>query len=410
MTNDFSNKPSINDLADRIAGLSADKRALLELEIKKRGTRASAESIMPRSDSRDSVPLSFAQQRLWFLDQYEPNSSVYNVSAALRFTGKLNTDALERGIKEIVGRHEALRTTFSIVDGEPVQIIAPAPNLSLPVVDLGERLESEREQEARRLAREEALRPFDLTRGPLFRATLIRLSATDHILLLTLHHIVADGWSLSVLYRELSALYAAFAGGKPSPLEPLPVQYADFAVWQRGWMQGAVLESQLSYPVLSYYRSQHDNQSWLSALTAVLDTCTLLIAGVKDIDPYQAQLTFAMSRHAVVDLALVFKLSPPVSIPERLPPEEFNRLRELLLDAGLPLNQGPAFDAKLAELRAMYEPFVEALAQYFLVALPHFVTEKPPVDNWQTSPWTRRVPGIGQLPLPVADEHFSAGV
>src|SRR5215471_18613438 len=152
MTNDFSNKPSINDLADRIAGLSADKRALLELEIKKRGTRASAESIMPRSDSRDSVPLSFAQQRLWFLDQYEPNSSVYNVSAALRFTGKLNTDALERGIKEIVGRHEALRTTFSIVDGEPVQIIAPAPNLSLPVVDLGERLESEREQEARRLA------------------------------------------------------------------------------------------------------------------------------------------------------------------------------------------------------------------------------------------------------------------
>src|SRR5262245_36458793 len=189
MANDFSNKPSVNDLADRIAGLSADKRALLELEIKKRGTRASAEPTIPRSDSRDSVPLSFAQQRLWFLDQYEPNSSVYNVSGALRFTGELNTDALERGIKEIVGRHETLRTTFSMVDGKPVQIIARALSISLPVVNLTERPEAEREQEARRLAREEAVRPFDLIRGPLFRATLIRLSETDHILLLTLHHI-----------------------------------------------------------------------------------------------------------------------------------------------------------------------------------------------------------------------------
>ncbi|MBI3412144.1 MAG: two pore domain potassium channel family protein [Planctomycetes bacterium] len=228
---------------------------------------------------------------------------------------------------------------------------------------------------------------------------------------------------MPVLYQSFSrrevtiSLLDARAGSPPSATQVLLrlAQGRNFhtitpflAEWER-WA-AEVLESQLSYPVLSYYRSQHDNQSWLSALTAVLDTCALLIAGVKNIDPYQAQLTFAMSRHAVVDLALVFKLPPPAPSQERLTPEQLIRLRELLLAAGLPLNQGPAFDAKLAELRAMYEPFVEALAQYFLVTLPHFVTDKPPVDNWQTSPWTQRVPGIGQLPLPVGDEHFSAGI
>jgi hypothetical protein len=177
------------------------------------------------------------------------------------------------------------------------------------------------------------------------------------------------------------------------------------AEWER-WA-AELLESHLSYPVLSYYRSQHDNQSWLAALTAILDTCALLMAGVKDVDPYQAQLTFAMARHAAVDLALVFRTPPPVPVPERLPPEALTRLRETLRMAGLHLRDGEAADARLAELRAMYEPFTHALAAYFLFPLPPVVPEGTVVDNWQTSAWTRRTPGIGHLPVrDASDEHF----
>jgi hypothetical protein len=174
--------------------------------------------------------------------------------------------------------------------------------------------------------------------------------------------------------------------------------------WER-WA-AEVLESHLSYPVLSYYRSQHDNQSWLAALTAVLDTCALLIAGVKSIDAYQAQLTFAMARHAVVDLALVFKLAPPTTSSERLPAAQLQQLRELLLSAGLPLCDEDGSAGKLTQLRAMYEPFALALGHHFLLSLPPFLPDKPGVDNWQTSPWTRRTPGIGKLPLSGNDEHF----
>jgi amino acid adenylation domain-containing protein len=190
---------------------------------------------------------SFAQQRLWFLDQYEPNSSVYNIPSAQRLRGTLDVAILERSLNEIIRRHESLRTTFSMVDGEPVQVIAPSVNLSLPIVDLSDQPETEREEEARRLAHEEARHPFDLSTGPLFRATLIRLAHDDHILVLTMHHIVSDGWSMGVFHRELSVLYRAFTNGEPSPLADLPIQYADYAVWQREWLQGEVLDRQLSY-------------------------------------------------------------------------------------------------------------------------------------------------------------------
>ncbi len=155
--------------------------------------------------------------------------------------------------------------------------------------------------------------------------------------------------------------------------------------------------------MLSYYRSQHDNQSWLAALTAVLDTCALLIAGVKGVDPYQAQMTFAMARHAVVDLALIFKLKPPQNAEDRLTKEQWERLQALLRNAGLPLSQGSASAAKVAELRAIYEPFVVALGRFFLLALPPFLPDKIPVDNWQTSPWIKCTPGIGKLPMA---DHF----
>jgi acyl carrier protein len=191
------------------------------------------------------LPLSFAQQRLWFLDQYEPNGSVYNIPSALRLRGTLDIGALEQSLSEIIRRHESLRTTFSMVDGEPIQVIAPSVEFSLAVVDLTDH--PVREEETQRLVHEEARRPFDLAQGPLFRNKLVRLGEDDHVLLLTMHHIVSDGWSMGVLYRELSVLYEAFSHEQPSPLPDLPIQYADFAIWQRNWLQGEVLESQLSY-------------------------------------------------------------------------------------------------------------------------------------------------------------------
>jgi hypothetical protein len=178
------------------------------------------------------------------------------------------------------------------------------------------------------------------------------------------------------------------------------------AEWER-WA-AELLESHLSFQVLSYYRSQHDNQSWLAALSAVLDTCSLLIAGVKGADPYQAQLTFAMARHAVVDLALVFKTPPRPPEPDRLPPEELLQLRAAVREAGVEIREGRDIDEKLAELRGMYEPFIESLARYFSLSVPPFLPKQATVDNWQTSAWTRRTVGIGMLSVAEKrGEHFT---
>ena len=192
-------------------------------------------------------PTSFAQRRLWFLDQFEPGSPYYNIPSAVRLRGKLNVRALERSVDAIVERHESLRTTFAMVDGEPVQVISPRSNVKLAVADLRDIPEDLREKEALELANREARRPFNLATGPLFRVTLLILDEEDTVLLLTMHHIVSDGWSMGVLIEEISTLYDAFSKGKPSPLPELPIQYADFAEWQREWLSGAVLEEQLSY-------------------------------------------------------------------------------------------------------------------------------------------------------------------
>jgi hypothetical protein len=176
------------------------------------------------------------------------------------------------------------------------------------------------------------------------------------------------------------------------------------AEWERWSAQ--LLESHLSFPVLVYYRSQHDNQSWLSALTSVLDGCALLIAGIKGANSYQAQLTFAMARHAMVDLALVLKISPVELDESRLSSARFQRLRELLAEAGLEFD-GDQVEKKFAELRAMYEPVASGLAHWLLFNMPPILADKPPVDNWQTSAWQRATPGIGELPAAESrDEHF----
>jgi amino acid adenylation domain-containing protein len=194
-----------------------------------------------------ALPLSFAQERLWFLDRLEPGSAVYNIPVAWRLVGTLHEAALERALGEIVRRHEALRTVFAGADGSPVQVIAPFGGFALPVEDLSGLGEADREAALGRRAGEEARRAFDLAAGPLFRATLLRLGAGDHVLLLSMHHIVSDGWSMGVLRRELSALYAAYREGRKSPLAELAVQYGDYALWQREHLRDDVLEGELAY-------------------------------------------------------------------------------------------------------------------------------------------------------------------
>ncbi|MEG3919987.1 amino acid adenylation domain-containing protein [Microcoleus sp. T3_A4] len=194
-----------------------------------------------------NLPLSFAQQRLWFLDQLVPNNPFYNVPAALRLTGSLNFSALQQTFNEIVRRHEALRTTLAVVSGQHVQRIGAAFHLPINVVDLRNLPKEYRQNEANRLTAQEAQRSFNLSNDLLLRVTLLQLDDAEYLLMLNMHHIVSDGWSIGVLIQELGALYTAFASEKPSPLPDLSIQYADFAKWQREWLQGEVLETQLAY-------------------------------------------------------------------------------------------------------------------------------------------------------------------
>jgi amino acid adenylation domain-containing protein len=226
------------------------------------GAGVIAPPIVPVSRA-GNLPLSFAQQRLWFFDQLQPNSPIYNMPFPLRLTGQLNIEALEQTLSEIVRRHEVLRTTFASVAGQPVQIIRPPQPFQLTVTDLSGWDEAEREQQAQREVQEEARRAFDLTQGPLLRVFLVRLSAAEHVVLFTMHHIISDGWSLGVLVRELVTLYEAYLGNRSSPLPELAVQYADYAVWQRDWLQGEELEAQVQY-----WRAQ------LSGAPAVLELST----------------------------------------------------------------------------------------------------------------------------------------
>ncbi|WP_420124962.1 non-ribosomal peptide synthase/polyketide synthase [Longimicrobium sp.] len=221
-----------------------------ELAVRVEEMRRAGLPVLPpvvRVDRGRPLPLSFAQERLWFIDRMEGGSAQYNIPAALRLAGPLDAAVLERALGEIVRRHESLRTVFREADEGAVQVIAPFAGFALPVDDLTGLDETAREAEVRRRAREDAARPFDLTAGPLIRAALLRLADEEHVLLLCIHHIVSDGWSSGVLLRELSALYAAYREGGDSPLGEPPVQYADFAVWQREQLRGEVLDHQVGY-------------------------------------------------------------------------------------------------------------------------------------------------------------------
>ncbi len=232
----------------KTAGLDADELELFDLLLEEEGVGLSAEpQPIVRLKERNHLPLSFAQQRLWFLDQLQPGSAAYNMAGALEISGRLDVNVLERSLDEILRRHEALRTTFETLDGQPVQVIAHAMRLALPLTDLSGMSEAERESQVKHLSQEEAEQSFDLTQGPLIRGRLLRLSGEAHLLLLTMHHIISDGWSTGVLIREVAALYEAYSRGEASPLPELEVQYADYALWQREWLGGQTLEAQLDY-------------------------------------------------------------------------------------------------------------------------------------------------------------------
>jgi amino acid adenylation domain-containing protein len=227
--------------------LQAAKRELLARLLKKEGIDLHDSHKIYPGQGDNNNPLSFTQERLWFLDQLEPGNSVYNIGRAQRLVGPLDLVILTQSINEIVRRHEILRTTFACVDGVPSQVAAPTFALAVPVVNLRDLPPSAQKGEISRIAVEEAQFRFNLAMGPLLRAKLLQLGGERHVLLLTTHQIVCDGWSIGVFFRELSNLYQSYSSGNSSMLEDLPIQYADFAAWQRQWLQGEVLETQISY-------------------------------------------------------------------------------------------------------------------------------------------------------------------
>ena len=227
--------------------LSPEKRRLLALMLEKKGVRTAESPVIRPRNERGPCPLSFAQERTWFFEQLEPGTAAYNVPAAVRFTGALNSEALRQSLTEIVRRHEALRAVFHHADGPPFQLTGPAQPLMLPLVDLSGLDQARREEEMSPLIRREIERPFDLEAGPLLRCCLWKLGDRDYVALLVTHHIASDGWSIHLLFGELAVLYETVSRAEQSPLAELAIQYSDFADWQRRWFRGEVLADHLDY-------------------------------------------------------------------------------------------------------------------------------------------------------------------
>ena len=227
--------------------LSSVEMAILEKLYKGQLTEEIKSTKIPKRNMFSPVPLSFGQRRLWIIDQLVPGKAFYNIPAAYRLKGELDVHVFERSFYEMVRRHESLRTIFTTVNEEPVQVILSEFRPILNFIDLRSLTVEEREEEVRRLAFEEGNRPFDLQVGPLMRITLICLGMDEYVLLCCMHHIIADSWSLEVFVKEFGTIYAAFISGFPSPLPEPPLQYPDFAVWQRDKMNGEELERQMAY-------------------------------------------------------------------------------------------------------------------------------------------------------------------
>ena len=233
------------ELKEQLSGRKDELREFLrQVQSSLEAQAAPAISPAPRNGE---APLSYSQERLWFTAQWEPESAAYNISDAIEVEGRIDLPALEKSLNEIVRRHEILRTSFVYKDGAPVQVIAAESQLGLRLIDLDHLDVAEREAETQRIISEDTATPFDLEQSPLLRVVLIKLEPERHLLLVSAHHIISDGWSTAVLIQELVALYSAFMRGEASPLPPLPIQYADFAVWQREWLAGERLESEAKF-------------------------------------------------------------------------------------------------------------------------------------------------------------------
>ncbi|WP_407885518.1 condensation domain-containing protein, partial [Scytonema sp. NUACC26] len=268
------------------SNLSPVKKALLE---KWKGGKFKADIIPKRQDYKN-IPLSFSQQRLWFIDKLYHGSSFYNIPLAFYIQGNLNIAALQQSLNEILKRHEVWRTNFIFVNGEPVQEITPKSTWDLSIINLEHLSGKDWESEVKQFAAESTKKPFNLAKGLLVRATLLRLSEEEHVLLVTMHHIITDGWSCGVFLEELSTLYAAFSTNQPSPLPKLPIQYADFAVWQRDRIQGEFKATQLNY-----WKQQLKGELPILQLPTDRPRPTITtFAGVKQYFTFSAALTNAL--------------------------------------------------------------------------------------------------------------------
>jgi len=239
-----------NKLFGRIDDLSPERRSLLAIKIAKSNSltfKKGSIPRLPRDKELKSFPLSFAQQQLWLVNQLESSNPIYNICKAFRIVGKLNVDSFEQSLNEVIRRHETLRTVFKVIDGQPMQVVAPALDFPLPVVDIRNMSEAEQDLKIQTRFTEVAKHIFNLSKGPLLRAALLRLGYEKHIFLVTMHHIISDGWSAAVFFRELTIFYEVFSRNKIPVLPGLGVQYVDFSVWQRQWLKGKVLECQLNY-------------------------------------------------------------------------------------------------------------------------------------------------------------------
>jgi amino acid adenylation domain-containing protein len=237
----------ISPPSERLNRLSPERRALLALRLQKKTEPALSKDVIRPHQGIGPVPAAYAQQRLWLIDQLQPGLAIYNMPMPVRISGMLDVQALEWSLNEIVARHDVLRTSFEMVDSELTQVVAPFRGFTLECVNLSGLPEAERESEARRLTVEDVETPFDLSTGPMFRVRLLRLGEREHLLLLTIHHIICDGWSTQILWKEISTFYQTFAWGLTSPLAELPIQYVDYAAWQREWLAGGTLAQQLNY-------------------------------------------------------------------------------------------------------------------------------------------------------------------
>ncbi|NEQ84202.1 MAG: non-ribosomal peptide synthetase, partial [Moorea sp. SIO2I5] len=236
----------MNDIKKRLANLSPKQREQVLEKLRQQQLLPTVESqAIPVISREQEIPLSYSQEMMWFWHQLLPENPLYNGMLSLSLEGILNVSALEQSLNEIIRRHENLRTSFPDKDGKPVQVISPVVNINLPIVELPS--SPEQAAKLKQLATTEAEKPFDLETGPVLRVTIVRLSPETHILMLTMHHIIYDGWSIGILASELCTLYEAYTQGKPYPLSKLPIQYADYAHWQRQKLTGKVLEKHLSY-------------------------------------------------------------------------------------------------------------------------------------------------------------------